>query len=180
MGGDQHPLHAYRPRSFICHRYLGLTVGPQVVEQALHPHLGEALGKAMGKLDGRRHQLVGIPVGVPEHHPLVTRPELIQLVRGALPGLQSLVDTAGDVGTLAPEEHLDRNLVGVEADVIVRVADVGDGRPNHAEEVSSPQGSAVGGLPSHDHLPGGDHGLAGHPSLHGIRVLLKDGIEYGI
>ena len=81
----------------VAHGDHGLAVGPQVLERARLPHLGQASADRVRQRDRQRHQLRRLTACVAEHHPLITRADVVQIV-----GRVGLVDAAGDVRATAP------------------------------------------------------------------------------
>ena len=90
-----------------------LPSGPEVVEDLLLAHLGEAAGELVGEHDRQRHQLFGLVAGVAEHQALVARP--------------ARVHAHGDVGGLLVDGGDDRAGLVVEAVLGAGVAHALDG-----------------------------------------------------
>jgi hypothetical protein len=99
-------------RSDACLIDLGLAVGPQEVELALAARLREALHQPVRERQRQRHELLGLPDRVAEHH---------SLVAGAA-GVHAL----SDVGGLRIDRRHDRAGLVVEAELRARVADLLD------------------------------------------------------
>ena len=100
LGGDQHLLDLDRAPVLVADRDLGLAVGAQVGQDLALAHLGQPLGQLVRQQDRHRHELLGLPRGVAEHHPLVPGPRHVELVvvGRVVAGLPGLVHALGDVG----------------------------------------------------------------------------------
>ena len=160
----------------VADRHLALRVGPQVGHDVAPAHFGRSVDQTMGQMDGQRHQDVGVPACVPEHHALIAGALLIELVVvGWLDAhLERLVDPLGDVGRLLVDGGDDAARLVVEAVLGPGVADLGDGLAHHRRDVDVGMGRD---LARDDHQPGGDQRLAGHPS---VRVVSQDGVKHRV
>ena len=114
---------------------LGLPVGPQVREHVRLPHLREPPRQPVREHDRQRHQLVGLPGGVAEHHPLVARSLAVQRVAVTVLLLVRVVDALRDVGRLLVDRDDDAARLGVEAELRARVADLADPLADEARDV---------------------------------------------
>ena len=175
LGGDDHRVDALGTVVLvILHGDLGLAVGPEVVHQALLPHLGQAHRQLVGQGQGQGHQLGGLIAGIAEHHALVAGAVVQTVVLLALFHLQALVHAHGDVGGLLVDGGDDGAGVAVKAELGPVIADV----PHHlAGDLGDVHIAGGGDLAHHMDQAGGHRGLAGHP---GLGVLGQDGVQHRV
>ncbi len=121
---DAHGTHAV-----VFDRYLRLAIGPQPGDVAALARGGEHAGEVVREHDGQRHQFGRLAAGVAEHHALVAGAgQLESIVAGAFLDFERTVDAERDVGRLLVDRDRDAARFGVEADLRLDVADVGDRR----------------------------------------------------
>ena len=165
LGGQDDRFDSGRLAVHVTHRDLALRVRPEPVEGAGAPYLGMAAHQPVGKGDRGGEKGVGLACRVPEHHPLVARPQV--LVAG-------LVHPHRDVGGLAAERDEHRAGLAVEAVAGVVV-------PDRAHPVAhQPLIVELGVRPDlarQHHHAGLDQGLAGDPAR---RIPGERGIEHGV
>ena len=109
LRADHDRVDPHGPVAVVFDRDLALAVGPQPIDLALLPHARQPVENAVGQGDRQRHQLGRLVAGIAEHQALVAGPVAI--------------DAHRDVRALAVQLHIDLAGLGVEADVVVRVAD---------------------------------------------------------
>ena len=158
--------------ALVAHRDLALAVGPEVVQLAVLAHLGEALGEPVGQADRQRHQLVGLLAGEAEHHALVARADLVQLLVGAV--LQSAINALRDVRRLRVDAAHDAAGLVVEAELGARVADLLDLVAHQRRDVDVGLG---GHLSGDEDEARGTHRLAGNAA---VGILGKRRVEDGV
>ena len=148
-----------RPRRAVdvADRDLRLAVGPQVVEDALLPHLAQAHHELVREHDRHRHQLRRLGARIPEHQPLVTGAER--------------VDTHGDIRGLLVDRRDHRARLVVETELGAGVANVADRVARDARDVHVTGGR---NLACHDDEPGREQALACHTAG---RVLADDRVQ---
>ena len=175
LGGDHHRVDAQGAVLLIVlHRDLGLSVGAQIVHQALLADLGQAAGQLLSQRDGEGHILLGLVTGVAEHHALVAGAVVQAVILYALLHLQAFVHAQGDVGGLLIDGGDHGTGVTIKAELGAVIPDVPHHIPGHPGDVHI----AVGGdLAHHMDQAGGHRGLAGHTG-HG--VLLQDGVQHRV
>ena len=117
LGRHHDGLHPHRLAVDVPDAHLRLAVRPEVRERSVPADLGEAAHQAVGQRDRGRHELRRLVARVPEHEPLVARPELV----GAL------VNPLGDVRRLLVDGDDHAARIGVEAVLRARVPHVPDG-----------------------------------------------------
>src|SRR5581483_4369223 len=112
--------------------------------------------------------------GVAEHHPLVARADLVEVLARAGALLERLVDAHRDVGRLLVDRGDDAARAAVEPVRLPVVADRADRVAHDARDVDV---GARADLAGDDDETGGRHRLARDPAR---RVLLEDGVEDGV
>ena len=151
-------------------RDLRLAVGPQIVDQTLLAHGGQALGQLVGQRNGQRHELRRLVAGEAEHHALIARAVVERAVAGLL-ALERLVDAEGDVRALLVDVCDDGAGLAVKAVFCAVVADLAHGLAHDLRDVHV----AVGRDLTHDvHDAGRDRAFAGDAA---VRVLRQNGVE---
>jgi hypothetical protein len=159
-GRDDDRLDADRAGAFVLDGDLGLAVRTQEIELALAPGLGEPLHQAVGQRQRQRHELLGLPHRVAEHHSLVAR--------------AARVDALRDVGGLRVDRGDDRARLVVEPELGARVADLLDRLPHDRRQVDV---RLRRNLARDEGDAGGDQGLAGDASG---RIVAENGVEDGV
>ena len=108
LGRDHHRVEPDRLITGVLDGHLGLPVRAQVGDIAVAPRLRQPPGEPVREHDRQRHELGGLPAGVPEHQPLVAGALPVQFA-GALtfPVLVGVQHALGDVGRLGPDRHRD-------------------------------------------------------------------------
>src|SRR5439155_18996515 len=128
---DENRVHTDRTAVVVFHGDLALPVGPEVRKHTGSANVRQALGQPVRHRDGHRHELLGVPAGVADHHALVPRAGLVEGVLQALPAnLEGLVDADGDVGRLGLDGDHHAAGLAVDAELGVGVADPLDGVPD--------------------------------------------------
>ena len=151
-------------------RDLRLAVGPQIVDQTLLAHGGQALGQLVGQRNGQRHELRRLVAGEAEHHALIARAVVERAVAGLL-ALERLVDAEGNVRALLVDVRDDGAGLAVKAVFCAVVADLAHGLAHDLRDVDV----AVGRDLAHDvHDAGRDRAFAGDAA---VRVLRQNGVE---
>jgi hypothetical protein len=158
LGREHDVVHAGRLSVLaVTNGDLDFSIGSQVVEGFVAPHLGQPPGQPVCERDRQRHQLGRLVAGETEHHARVS---------GA-----TYVHTLRDVGRLLVDAGDDAACFGVEAVLGPRVANLPHRLPDDARDVDI----AVGGdLTDDDHKTGGDDRLTRDSSQ---RILRKDRVQ---
>ena len=179
LSGDQNPLDLDRPLDtvlvhLVAHRHLRLPIRTQIRQDVRLAHLGEPLGQLVGKHDRQRHQLLGLPARVAEHHPLITRTHLIDRVEITMLHLKRLINTPRNVRRLLIERHDHTARLRVEAVLGPRIADPSDRLTDKPRNIHI---RLSRDLTRNDHKARRNQRLTSHTAT---RIVSQDSIENSI
>ncbi len=126
LGGDDDGIHTLGDTVLVLHRHLALTVGAQIGQVAILANPGQLLGQLVSQDDGHRHKFGGFIASKADHHTLIasTNGLNLRIAHLASFGLQRLIDTQRNIGTLLfyGNDHATR--LAVEAIFGACIADI--------------------------------------------------------